>query len=102
MSYLIEQQNSISLINDNNESLSLLSLSNHVILLIITELLALHDVSRIDCAYTNKSKREELLYILSACRFNHIRFDNRCIFVDYALIWIGSRKITISSLSVGD
>lgn len=88
---------------NSNEPLGLLSLSNNDISL-ISKYCTIEDISRLDVAYCNQSKRDEYLGIISdkSCvAYDHIKFDLHFKHVDNALIWIGNRKINISALSVG-
>ena len=61
----------------------------------------MYDVSRLDVSYCNNEKRHEFLNLLSDnVTYDHIDFSyNRCKNVDNALVWIGSRKVNILSLS---
>ena len=61
----------------------------------------MYDVSRVDVSYCNNEKRHEFLNLLSdSVIYDYIDFSyNRCKNVDNALLWIGSRKVNILSLS---
>lgn len=89
-------------ISSDKEPLSLLSLKSDAIGLILSKFLTIHDVSKLDVAYCNYDKRSELLNILSNnpyITYDHITFDDTCKQVDNILIYIGTRKINISSIS---
>lgn len=91
-------------VGSNEEALHLLSLSSDIINLIIS-MLSIRELSRLDSAYCNHDKRKLFLDILSDNKcfsYGHIKFHNAFKYIDRELTWIGSRKINITSLSIGD
>jgi len=95
-----EDNTTINTINEendknNNEPLTIFSLSLDVISIILSQFLTIFDVSKLDVAYCNRNYRSRLLSILSNndyIRYDHIHLDNNLgRKINNAMIWLGKR-----------
>ena len=89
--------------NHNNEiEVDLLSFSLDIISIILMQFLTIYDIGKLDTAYCNRNKRDQLLNILSNNKYtvyDHLSFDNSYKSINKLLIWIGNKKIKILELS---
>jgi len=89
--------------NNNKEPLGFLSFTIDVVSIILTQFLTIYDIGKLDTAYCNTMKREQLLSILSNHEFivyDHSRFDESIKSIDKLMLWIGIRKINIAALTI--
>ena len=90
---------------EENEPFGLLSFSIDIMSIILTQFLTIYDIGKLDTAYCNKKKRNQLLSILSnneSIQYNHLTFNDSYKSIDNLLIWIGNRKIKIVEISNKD
>ena len=92
--------------NEEKEPLGLLSFGIDV-MIIILKFLTLKDLGRIDTAYCNKNKRDQLLSILRneiklSIVYDNINFDDSFKYIDSVMIWFGNRKINVLNLSISN
>ena len=95
--------------NDNKESkmepLGLLSFAISIISIILKEFLTINDVGKLDTAYCNKKKRDQLLSLLSSnecIAYDHLHLNKSFRSIDNMLIWIRRRGIQVLALTVDD
>jgi hypothetical protein len=99
--------NSKSNNDDNKESkmepLGLLSFAISIISIILNEFLTINDVGKLDTAYCNKKKRDQLLSLLSNAEciaYDHLHLNESFRSIDNMLIWIRRRGIQVLALTV--
>ena len=100
MSTLIGNSNEEN--EEGNEPFHLLSFSIDIMSIILTQFLIFDDIGRLDTAYCNKKKRDQLLNILSnneSIVYDHLRFNTSYKSINKLLIWIGNRNIKMFELS---
>ena len=101
MSTLIGNSNEEN--EEGNEPFHLLSFSIDIMSIILTQFLIFDDIGRLDTAYCNKKKRDQLLNILSnneSIVYDYLQFDDSFKSIDNLLIWIGKRRIGLLTLCV--
>jgi len=94
--------------NNNNEEnekeqLNLLSFAVDVMSIILAQFLTIKDIGKLDTAYCNKKKRDQLLLTLSnneSIVFDDIRFNKPFGSINDFMIWVSKRKINILELSI--
>ena len=91
--------------NEEKEQLALLSFSLDIMSIILMQFLTIYDIGKLDTAYCNRNKRDQLLNILSNNKYtvyDRLSFDKSYKSINKLLIWIGNRKIKILELSNED
>ena len=84
-----------------NDNLDVLAFALDVMSIILTQFLTIYDVGKLDTAYCNKTRRSQLLSLLSSMQpIDHIHVHKSFRNVDSLFRWIGIRRVTVKILSI--
>ena len=77
-----------------NDNLDVLTFALDVMSIILTQFLTIYDVGKLDTAYCNKTRRSQLLSLLSSMQpIDHIHVHKSFRNVDSLFKWIGFRLL---------